>query len=73
MFEEPMITEKRKKHIKILINKLIKKLESKRNQDFGLFKTLRAHVMPLTNCAFNKSGDKFITGSYDRTCKIWDT
>jgi len=29
--------------------------------------------LPLTNCAFNKNGDKFITGSYDRTCKIWDT
>lgn len=27
----------------------------------------------MTNCAFNKNGDKFITGSYDRTCKIWDT
>ena len=27
----------------------------------------------MTNCAFNKSGDKFITGSYDRTCKVWDT
>lgn len=34
---------------------------------------LRAHLLPLTNCAFNKSGDKFITGSYDRTCKVWDT
>ena len=22
---------------------------------------LRAHILPLTNCAFNKSGDKFIT------------
>jgi len=30
-------------------------------------------MLPLTNCAFNKSGDKFITGSYDRTCKVWDT
>lgn len=29
--------------------------------------------MPLTNCAFNKQGDRFITGSYDRTCKVWDT
>ena len=27
----------------------------------------------MTNCAFNKSGDKFITGSYDRTCKVWNT
>ena len=22
---------------------------------------------------FNKSGSRFITGSYDRTCKVWDT
>ena len=42
-------------------------------QQFGLFKVLRAHLLPLTNCAFNKSGDRFITGSYDRTCKVWDT
>ena len=27
----------------------------------------------MTNCAFNKNGDKFITGSYDQTCNIWDT
>jgi len=33
---------------------------------------LRAHILPLTNCAFNKSGDRFITGSYDRTCKVCD-
>ncbi|KAJ3156121.1 Dynein assembly factor with WDR repeat domains 1 [Geranomyces michiganensis] len=36
-------------------------------------KKLRAHVMPLTNCAFNKSGSRAITGSYDRLCKVWDT
>lgn len=40
---------------------------------YYLFKVLRAHILPLTNCAFNKAGDKFITGSYDRTCKVWDT
>ena len=39
----------------------------------GRYKILRAHILPLTNCAFNKSGDKFITGSYDRTCKVWNT
>ena len=39
---------------------------------FSLVKELRAHILPLTNCAFNKSGDKFITGSYDRTCKVFD-
>ena len=34
---------------------------------------IKAHKLPLTNCAINKNGDKMITGSYDRTCKIWDT
>ena len=48
-------------------------MESKKNQNFSLYKTLKAHILPLTNCAFNKNGDKFITGSYDRTCKVWDT
>jgi hypothetical protein len=43
--------------------------ESHENESFYLFKILRAHILPLTNCAFNKSGDRFITGSYDRTCK----
>ena len=48
-------------------------MQSKLNQRFVLVKTLKAHILPLTNCAFNKSGEKFITGSYDRTCKVWDT
>ena len=29
--------------------------------------------MYLTNCIFNKSGDTFATGSYDHTCKLWNT
>ena len=32
---------------------------------------LKAHVLPLTNVAFNKRGSLFLTGSYDRTAKIW--
>jgi WD40 repeat protein len=54
-------------------SELIEKLESNESSSFYLFKILRAHILPLTNCAFNKSGDKFITGSYDRTCKVWNT
>ena len=38
---------------------LIDKVESKKNQHFKLIKTLKAHVLPLTNCAFNKNGDRF--------------
>lgn len=57
----------------LLFTELIEKLGSNETSDFFLFKILRAHILPLTNCAFNKSGDKFITGSYDRTCKVWNT
>ena len=48
-------------------------MDAEQPSNYFLFKILRAHILPLTNCAFNKAGDKFITGSYDRTCKVWDT
>jgi hypothetical protein len=70
---EPLISENRKPQVRKLIQKLVEKIESQENQNFYLFKILRAHILPLTNCAFNKSGDRFITGSYDRTCKLWNT
>lgn len=58
-----------------LVHKLVAKLSDKSSMSrFTLSKVLRkAHVLPLTNCAFNKSGDRFITGSYDQTCKVWRT
>lgn len=34
-------------------------------------KSLKAHKQPLTNCLFNRYGDKFVTASYDRTCNLW--
>lgn len=71
--QEPLVSEARKPQLRKLIYKLIEKMESHENQSFYLFKILRAHILPLTNCAFNKSGDRFITGSYDRTCKVWNT
>lgn len=71
---EPILTESKKLHIISLLQKLQSKLSSDDiANDFFLFKILRGHILPLTNCAFNKNGDKFITGSYDTTCKIWDT
>jgi hypothetical protein len=37
---------------------LIEKQMENQDQKFEWFKVLRAHLLPLTNCAFNKSGDK---------------
>ncbi|XP_055752025.1 dynein assembly factor with WDR repeat domains 1 isoform X3 [Salvelinus fontinalis] len=70
---EPLITASRVDQVKLLILRLQEKLGQQDNRRFYLFKALQAHILPLTNVAFNKSGSRFITGSYDRTCKIWDT
>jgi len=72
---EALISESKRPQVYKLVSKLKGKISQNEctSNDFYLFKILRAHILPLTNCAFNKSGDKFITGSYDRTCKVWDT
>ncbi|XP_067596425.1 dynein assembly factor with WD repeat domains 1 isoform X2 [Pseudorca crassidens] len=70
---EPLITASRANQVKLLIQRLQNKLGQYSNHKFYLFKVLRAHILPLTNVALNKSGSCFITGSYDRTCKLWDT
>ena len=72
--KEVLLNNNKKPQIISLLQKLQAKLSSDDiADDFYLFKILRGHILPLTNCAFNKNGDKFITGSYDRTCKVWDT
>jgi dynein assembly factor with WDR repeat domains 1 len=71
--QEPLITPAREGQVKKLVLKLQQKLKQENEHRFYLFKVLRAHILPLTNVAFNKSGSRFITGSYDRTCKLWDT
>ena len=71
--EEPIINNSKKDQLKALIYKLIDKIVSKKKQKFYLYKSLKGHILPLTNCSFNKNGDYFITGSYDRTCKMWET
>jgi dynein assembly factor with WDR repeat domains 1 len=72
---EPMLSENRRPLLLQLISKLQAKLAEAADQsDFRLHRVIdNAHVLPLTNCAFNKSGDRFITGSYDQTCKVWNT
>ena len=71
--QESMIKESHREPLRKLVKKLQAKLRAVSTKSFALVNELRAHILPLTNCAFNKSGDKFITGSYDRTCKVFHT
>ncbi|KAL6079903.1 hypothetical protein STEG23_014355, partial [Scotinomys teguina] len=70
---EPLITVSRTQQVRLLVQRLQEKLKEHCDHSFYLFKVVRAHILPLTNVALNKSGSRFITGSYDRTCKVWDT
>ncbi|ERE82779.1 WD repeat-containing protein 69 [Cricetulus griseus] len=70
---EPLITVSRAQQVRLLVQRLQEKLRQHCDHSFYLFKVLRAHILPLTNVALNKAGSCFITGSYDRTCKVWDT
>jgi hypothetical protein len=60
-FQEPLISEARKPQLKAVIQGLIAKLAAPEVHDFFLSKILRAHILPLTNCAFNKAGDKYVS------------
>jgi dynein assembly factor with WDR repeat domains 1 len=60
-----------------ILLELLRKLQSKIASESLSWRfidtvTLR-HLMPLANCAFNKAGDRIVTGSYDRTLKVWNT
>jgi dynein assembly factor with WDR repeat domains 1 len=70
---DPLLSSSRMDQIISLLKKLQDKLASSCKPHYYLFKVIKAHMLPLTNLAFNKSGSCFITGSYDRTCKIWET
>ena len=71
--QEPLLTAKRRPQLFGLLDKLISKLNDAEKDQFHLLKVMKSHILPLTNIDFDKSGSKFVTGSYDRSCKIWDT
>lgn len=64
-----------KRAVVTMLQRLQQKLKANNNQSvrYECIRRMECHAMPLTNCIFNKAGDKFLTGSYDRTCRVWDT
>ncbi|XP_024910863.1 dynein assembly factor with WDR repeat domains 1-like [Cynoglossus semilaevis] len=62
---EVLITETRADQVKQLILRLQEKQGQQNQHRFCFSKELKAHILPLTNVAFDKSGSRFITGSYD--------
>uniref|UniRef100_A0A3P9BJS4 Uncharacterized protein n=1 Tax=Maylandia zebra TaxID=106582 RepID=A0A3P9BJS4_9CICH len=65
---EPLVTKAQADQVKQLVIRLQKKQTQQDHHRFCFSKELKAHILPLTNVAFDKSGS-----SYDRTCRVWDT
>ncbi|KAI5632056.1 dynein assembly factor with WDR repeat domains 1 [Phthorimaea operculella] len=72
--KEILLTKDVRAHLEQCLDILKKRIEHEgpAGKRFYIYKTLMTHVLPLTNVAFDKSGKQCITGSYDRTCKVWD-
>uniref|UniRef100_A0A2K6F3T1 Dynein assembly factor with WD repeats 1 n=1 Tax=Propithecus coquereli TaxID=379532 RepID=A0A2K6F3T1_PROCO len=71
---EPLITASRTEQVKLLIQRLQEKLGQHGNHKFYLFKVIlciNTAILLLQHAHI--SCVSFITGSYDRTCKLWDT
>ncbi|CAG9796847.1 unnamed protein product [Diatraea saccharalis] len=72
--KEVLLTEEVQDQLLQCLDTLKKRIEHEgpTGKRFYIYKTLQTHILPLTNVAFDKSGKRCITGSYDRTCKVWD-
>lgn len=55
------------------ISELVQMKKDEKIHKFEEYKSLKSHTLPISNCFISKTGDKIITGGYDRTCKVWDT
>lgn len=58
--------------LRAALDRLHAKLRQPLDKRFYHCRTMRTHILPLTNVTFDKAGGRCITGSYDRTCRVWD-
>ncbi|KAE8749870.1 hypothetical protein FOCC_FOCC003339 [Frankliniella occidentalis] len=70
--QEPLLTGGVRPQLVRSLRALQRRLREAANTRYLRHRTLRAHILPLTNATFSRAGDRCLTGSYDRTCKLWD-
>jgi dynein assembly factor with WDR repeat domains 1 len=69
---EPLLTEHTIPQLIMILKKIQHRINEPYKSKFYLYKTMHTHILPLTNICFDKSGNKCLTGSYDRTCRVWN-
>eukprot|EP00898_Chlorokybus_atmophyticus_P007931 jgi/Chlat1/8139/Chrsp75S00607 len=68
-----LLPPSRRAAVTTLVGRLLGRARKGPPGEYALSRVLRAHALPLTNCAFDKAGERFVTGSYDRTARVWNT
>ena len=63
--DEVLLSTIKKSSVINLLNKLIYKNKINHTQNFETIKILKAHALPLICCTFNKSGDSFLSSSFE--------
>jgi dynein assembly factor with WDR repeat domains 1 len=71
--EPKIMTKEIIPQVRELLEKMQQKLAEPEKNKFYLYKTLQTHILPLTNVQFDRLAQKCITGSYDRTCRIFNS
>ncbi|XP_069975010.1 dynein assembly factor with WD repeat domains 1 [Penaeus vannamei] len=56
-----------------LVGRLVAAIRDSTTAAHARHKTLRSHILPLTNVALNKDASICATASYDRQCRLWST
>ncbi|XP_037800312.1 dynein assembly factor with WDR repeat domains 1-like [Penaeus monodon] len=56
-----------------LVGRLVAALRASTTAAHARHRTLRSHILPLTNVALNKDASICATASYDRQCRLWST
>ncbi|KAK8392873.1 hypothetical protein O3P69_013123 [Scylla paramamosain] len=54
-----------------LVSRLLLALRTDATRTHTRHRTLRAHILPLTNVTLNKAATLCATASYDRQCRLW--
>lgn len=70
---ESHLSEKHKPVLMKLILRLLDKQKPAGECRFELVRAQQTHFLPMTNVAWSKDGSQFVTGSYDQTCRVWNT
>jgi dynein assembly factor with WDR repeat domains 1 len=69
MSDDPAFHPSHRDHLISVLDKMVR-MQGIDDNTFEVFRVHKAHAMPVTDCAFTKMGELFVTGSNHRMCRV---